>query len=160
MGLIGAARGGVLSAPIQGLHRHAAIRPNCVYDGIGLRASSARMKPFHSRVIQVVFESVPDLKRPWRGRTRIAAVILYPSEVERLLVTVGAARGRALTLARQIIKRDLFRPPILETLRCSVEVVEYDLRPFMEPHWRLEDGTKVWVAEVERVPDWPSWPAR
>ena len=42
----------------------------------------------------------------------------------------------------------------------SVVVVEYDLRPFMEPHWLLEDGAKVWVAEVERVPDWPSWPAR
>jgi hypothetical protein len=88
------------------------------------------------------------------------AVVLYPVEVKRQLATLETATARALELAREIIQRDLFRPPKLEALRCSVEVIEFDLRPFWEVAWTLEDGTKVWITEVERAHDCPSWPTR
>jgi hypothetical protein len=71
---------------------------------------------------------------------------------------VDTANARAVYLARQIIERDLFRPPILEALNCSVEITEFDIRPFMEPHWGLDDGTKVWLVEVHRAADCPSRP--
>lgn len=78
------------------------------------RAKSARMKPFH---------------------TRILAVILYPPEVKRQLATLEAATARALELAGQKIQRDLYRPPRLEALRCTVEVIDFDLRPSREMAW-------------------------
>jgi hypothetical protein len=61
-------------------------------------------------------------------------------------------------LAKEIIERRYYRTPRLETLRGSVEVIEFDLRPFGRAHWTLEDGTKVWLVEVERAPHCPSWP--
>jgi hypothetical protein len=116
------------------------------------------MSHSRTRVIQVVFESAPDLKRPWKRQTRLVAVVLYPLEVKRRLATVETAKARALELARQIIERDCFRPPILEKLNCQVEVTHYDLRPLQRPHWVLDDGTKVWLAGVERDPDAPCQP--
>ena len=107
------------------------------------------VQPFHTRVIQVVYEWAPAER--WRtDRTRIVAVILYPPEVKRQLATLEAAGARALELARQKIQRDLFRPPKLEALQCSVGVIEFDLRPFREVAWIQEDGTKVWIVEAER----------
>jgi hypothetical protein len=117
------------------------------------------VQPFHTRVIRVVYEWRPPGR--WRADgTRIAVVILYPIEVKRRLATLEAASARALELAREIIQRDLFRPPVLEALKCSVEVIEFDLRPFWEVAWTLEDGTKLWITEAERAHDCPSWPSR
>jgi hypothetical protein len=116
------------------------------------------MKPFHARVIQVAYEWRPAER--WRKDfTRIVAVVLYPTEVKRQLATLEAATARALELARDVIQRDLFRPPKVKALQCSVEVVEFDLRPFSEVATTLEDGTKVWITEVERAHDCPSWPS-
>jgi hypothetical protein len=118
------------------------------------------MRPSFTRVIRITFESNPDPDHPWKRQTRIVAVILYPIEVKRQLATVDNAKACAVELARQIIERDCFRPPILEALNCSVEVTLYHLRPLQRPHWILEDGTKVWLAEVERDLDCPSRPAQ
>jgi len=117
------------------------------------------MKPFHHRVIQVAYEWRPAER--WRkDYTRIVAVILYPLEVKRQLATLEAATARALELARQQIQRALVCPPKLETLQCSVEVIEFDLRPFWDVATTLEDGTRIWLTEVERAHDCPSWPGR
>jgi hypothetical protein len=89
------------------------------------------MKPFHTRVIQVAYEWRPAER--WRkDRTRIVAVVLFPIEVKRQLATLEAATVRAIELAAQKIQRDLYRPPKLEVLECSVEVIDFDLRPFRE----------------------------
>ena len=117
------------------------------------------VKPFHTRVIQVAYEWRPAER--WRNdRTRIVVAVLFPVEVKRQLVTLEAATDHAIELAHQEIQRDLYRPPKLEALQCSVEVIEFDLRPFWEVASTLEDGTKVWIAEVERAHDCPSWPGR
>jgi hypothetical protein len=103
-----------------------------------------------TRVLQVRFRANGDAERPWKGgRIRLAAVILYPQKVKRQLRTVETAKARAIELARAIIERDCFRPPNLDALECSAEVVMFDLRPFQRPHWLLEDGTKAWIVEAE-----------
>ena len=110
-------------------------------------------------MIQVAYEWRPTER--WRkDRTQIVAVVLYPIEVKRQLATPNRAKARAVELGRQKIQRDLFRPPKLEALQCSVGVIEFDMRPFREVAWTLEDGTKVWITEVERAHDCPSWPER
>jgi hypothetical protein len=76
--------------------------------------------------------------------------ILYTLEVKRQLATVDPAKGRAVKLARRIIRRDCYRPPDLDTLHCTVEVTSFDLRPFAEVAWTLDDGTKVWITEAEQ----------
>ena len=117
------------------------------------------MKPFHTRVIQVVYEWRP-VER-WRtDRTRIVVTILYPLEVKQQLATREAASARAVELARDIMQRDLYRPPRLEALTRTVEVIEFDLRPFWDVASTIEDSTKVWLTEVERAHDCPSWPGR
>jgi hypothetical protein len=118
------------------------------------------MRAVRPRVLEVRFTAEGNPERPWKGgQIRLAAVVLYPLEVKRWLATVEAAKARAVELARQLIERDCFRPPGLEALTCSVEVTLYDPRPLQRPHWMLDDGTKVWLAEVERAPDCPSRPA-
>ena len=94
-----------------------------------------------TRVIQVRFSS---------GPIQYAAVVLYPPEVKRQLATLEAATARAVDLARQIIQRRCYRPPDLDTLTCSVEVTMFDLRPFRDVAWTLEDGTKVFLTEAEQ----------
>ena len=119
------------------------------------------MKPGLTRVLRVVYEGEPDPKKPWNTRrTRLAAVVLYPLEVKRKLATVDTAKARAIKLAGELIERCCHRPPRLEALRCSAEVVEFDLQPFGPARWSLEDGTKVWITEVDRAPHCPSWPER
>jgi hypothetical protein len=68
----------------------------------------------------------------------------------RELATLEAASARAVQLARQIIHRRCYRPPDLDTLACTVEVTSFDLRPFREVAWTLDDGTKVWITEAEQ----------
>jgi hypothetical protein len=51
-------------------------------------------------------------------------------------------------------------PPVLEALTRSVDVIEFDLRPFRDVASTLDDGTKVRLIEVERAHDCPSWPLR
>jgi hypothetical protein len=110
-------------------------------------------------VIQVAYEWRPEGR--WRtDRTRIVAVVLFPIEVKRQLATLEAATARAIELARRKIQRALAMPPNLEALKCSVEVIEFDLRPFWDVATTLEDGTKVWLTEVERAHDCPSFPGR
>ena len=117
------------------------------------------MKPFHTRVIQVAYEWRPAER--WRtDRTRIVAVVLFPPAVKPQLATLEAATARALELAGQKVQRALAMPPKLEALWCSVAVTEVDLRPFQGVEWTLEDGTQVWLTEVERAHDCPSWPGR
>jgi hypothetical protein len=117
------------------------------------------MKPLRTRVIRVAYEWRPAQR--WRKDcTRIVAVVLFPIEVKRQLATLEAATTRAIELAAEKIQRDLFRPPLLEALKCSVEVIDFDLRPFWEVATPLEDGTKIWLTEVERAHDCPSWPGR
>ena len=83
------------------------------------------------------------------GPIRFAATILYPLEVKRQLATPGAAAGRAVELARQIIQRRCYRPPDLDTLACALQVAEFDLKPFTDAAWNLEDGTRVYLVEAE-----------
>jgi hypothetical protein len=68
----------------------------------------------------------------------------------RELATLEAASARAIQLAGRIIRRDCYRRPDLDTLTCSVEVTMFDLRPFRDVAWTLEDGTKVFLTEAER----------
>jgi hypothetical protein len=49
----------------------------------------------------------------------------------------------ARELARDAIAKAFSRPLNLETLRCSAEVVLFDLRPLWEVARKLEEGTKV-----------------
>jgi hypothetical protein len=35
-------------------------------------------------------------------------------------------------------------------LKCTVEVTRFDLRPFRDVAWTLEDGTKVFLTEAEQ----------
>ena len=84
------------------------------------------------------------------------ALSLYPPAVKRQLATVNNAKTRITELARQKIQRALVMPPKLDALQCSVQVIEFDLRPFREVATTLEDGTKVWLTEVERAHDCPS----
>jgi hypothetical protein len=49
---------------------------------------------------------------------------------------------------------------VLEALACTVEVIDFDLRPFWDVVTTLEDGAKVWLTEVERAHDCPSWPGQ
>lgn len=100
------------------------------------------MKPFHTRVIQIAYEWRPAER--WRNdRTRIVVVVLFPPAVKRQLATLEAATTRAVELARQKIQRALAMPPKLEALKCSVQVIDFDLRPFWDVATTLEDGTKV-----------------
>jgi hypothetical protein len=109
------------------------------------------MRDFRSRVIQIRFTSDPpgDCLRK-AGQTRYCVVILYPLEVKRMLATVDTAKGRAVKLAREIIQRRCYRPPDLDTLTCAVEVTRFDIRPFRDVAWTLDDGTQVFLTEAER----------
>jgi hypothetical protein len=107
------------------------------------------MPDHRTRVIQVRFTSEPD-PRNSGAQIRFAVLVLYPPDVKRRLATREAATARAIELARQIIHRRCYRPPDLDSLQCTGEVTTFDLRPFSEMAWTLEDGTKVWVVEVEQ----------
>jgi hypothetical protein len=84
------------------------------------------------------------------GRIQFVAVVLYRPDVKRQLATLEAATVRAVELAREIIKRQAYRPPDVDTLTCTVEVTLFDLRPFRDVAWIQEDGAKVWIVEAER----------
>jgi hypothetical protein len=107
------------------------------------------MRDVRTRVIQVRFTSDPN-PRNHGAQIRFTAVILYPPEVKRQLATLENATRRAIELARQIITRRCYRPPDLDTLACFVEVTLFDLRPFTDVAWTLEDGTKVFLTEAEQ----------
>lgn len=107
------------------------------------------MHDVRARVIQVRFTSEPDA-RSNRAHMRYAAVVWYPLDIKRMLATVTTAKGRAVKLARGIIQRRCYRPPDLDTLHCTVEVTLFDLRPFAERAWIQDDGTNVFLTEVER----------
>ena len=119
------------------------------------------MRDCCTRVLQVRFTSDPqgDCLRK-AGQTRYSVVVLFPPEVKRQLATLEAATARAVELARQVIHRRCYRPPDLNALTCTVEVTPFDLDPFTDAAWTLEDGTKVWLTEVERAHDCPSWPGK
>jgi len=109
------------------------------------------MADFRTRMIQARFTSDPEGDRLRKvGQIRFAVVVLYPPEVKRQLATLESATARAGELAREIIKRRCYRPPDLDALQCTVEVTEFDLRPFRDVTWTLEDGTKVWLTEAEQ----------
>ena len=110
------------------------------------------MHDFRTRVLLVRFTSDRDPLQPrFQGeQARFAAVVLYPLEVKRQLVTVDTAKARAVELARQIITRCCYRPPDLETLTCTAEVTVFDLRPFADVAWIQDDGTKVFLTEAEQ----------
>jgi hypothetical protein len=107
------------------------------------------MRDFPTRVIQVRFTSESD-PRNHGAQIRFAAAILYPLEVKRQLATLEAASARAIELARAIIHRRCHRPPDLDTLTCTAEVIMFDLRPFTDVAWTLEDGTKMFLTEAEQ----------
>ena len=111
------------------------------------------MRDFRTRVLMVRFTSDLDPLQPrlQSEQTRFSVVVLYPPEVKRQLATLEPATARAIDLARQIIQRQCHRPPDLDTLQCTVEVTRFDLRPFREAAWTLEDGTKVWITEAEQT---------
>ena len=117
------------------------------------------MPDFRTRVILVRFTPDPDPNRLGKGECiRLAVVVLYPLEVKRQLVTVDTAKGHAVKLAREITQHDLYRPPDLDALQCTVAVTLLDLRPFAEVAWTLDDDTKVWVVEAEQpLPFGWSW---
>lgn len=104
------------------------------------------MRDFRTRVIQVRFTSEPDPHNNG-AQIRFGVVVLYPAEVKRQLATLEAASARAIELARDIIQRQCYKPPDLDTLKCTVEVTLFDLRPFSQVAWIQEDGTKVWIVE-------------
>jgi hypothetical protein len=113
-------------------------------------ARSSGPRPDHrTRVIQVRFTSEPD-PRNSGAQIRFAVVVLYPPGIKRQLATLEAASARAVDLARQLIHRQCYRPPDLNTLTCNVEITMFDLRPFSEVAWIQEDGTKVWIVEAEQ----------
>ncbi|HEY0790260.1 MAG TPA: hypothetical protein VGD78_04270 [Chthoniobacterales bacterium] len=104
-----------------------------------------------NRVIRVTFDSPPDPDRFSRKeRCHFAVVVLYPIEVKRQLRTVEAAFAQAQEIARRQIEARLYKPPDLDALETSVEVVMLDLSPWTEVHRTLDDGTKVWLTEAER----------
>ena len=90
------------------------------------------MRDPNTRVLLVRFTSELDPLPPRLPceQTRFAVVVLYPPEVKRRMATLEAATARALELARQIIQRRCHRPPDLDTLQCTVEVIPFDLDPF------------------------------
>ena len=109
------------------------------------------MRDFPTRVLQVRFTSDPEgdcLRKV--GPTRYGVAVLYPPEVKRQLATLASATSRAIELARQIIQRRCHRPADLHTLQCTAEVTLFDLRPFRDVAWTLEDGTKVFLTEAEQ----------
>jgi len=107
------------------------------------------MHDFRTRVLQVRFTSEPDPRN--RGaQIRFTVVVLYPMEIKRQLATLENATARAVELAREIIQRQCYHPPDLDTLTCNVEVTIFDLRPFRQAAWIQEDGTKVWIVESEQ----------
>jgi hypothetical protein len=109
------------------------------------------MRDFETQVLLVRLRSDPDgdcLSKV--GRVRFAVAVLYSLEVKRQLATLEAATARAIELARQIIQRRCYQPPDLGALTCAVEVTRFDLRPFAEVGWTLDDGTKVFLTEAER----------
>ena len=107
------------------------------------------MRDCRTRVLLVRFTSEPD-PRNCGAPIRFGVVILFPPEVKRQLATLAAASTRAIEFARQIIQRQAYRPPDLDALACTVEVTLFDLRPFTDVAWTLENGTKVWIVEAER----------
>jgi hypothetical protein len=106
------------------------------------------MADYRTQVLLVRFMSEPD-PRNNGAQIRFTVAVLYPQEVKRQLATLEAATARAHELAREIIKRDCYRPPDLDALQCHLEVTMFDLRPFLEVAWIQEDGTKVWIVEAK-----------
>ena len=110
------------------------------------------MHDFRTRVLLVRFTSDLDPLQPrvQGEQIRFAVVVLYPPEVKRQLAAVENASARAIDLAREIIQRRCHRPPNLDALACTVEVTRFDLRPFAEAAWTLDDGTRVWITEADQ----------
>ena len=110
------------------------------------------MRDHKTRVLLVRFTSDLDPLQPrlQSEQRRFAVVVLYSLAVRRRLATLEAATARAIELAREIIQRDCCRPPNLDSLTCSVEVTMFDLRPFADVAWTLEDGTKVFLTQAEQ----------
>jgi hypothetical protein len=101
-------------------------------------------------VIRATFESPPDPNRfSSKERGRFVAVVLFPENVKRQFETVTVAKARALEIARQQIN-DRIEAPDLDVLETSTEILTLDLSPLGEVHRTLDDGTKVWLTEVER----------
>src|SRR5947209_14626948 len=101
-------------------------------------------------VIRATFESPPDRDRFSRKeRGRFVVVVLFPENVKHQLETVTVAKARALEIGRQQIQDRLYNPPALDAFEASAEVVTLNLGPLGEVHRTLDDGTKVWLTEVE-----------
>jgi hypothetical protein len=109
------------------------------------------MRDRRTRVIRAVFESPANPDRfSAKERGRFVVVVLYPEDVKRQLGTATAALARALEIAREQIQDRLYKPPDLDALEASAEVVTLDLGPLGDVHLTLDDGTKVWLSVVER----------
>jgi hypothetical protein len=98
-----------------------------------------------TRVMRVTFDSI---RKPLR--IHLAVLVLYPIEVKRQLATVENAKARAVEIARWLIPQRLLDPPDLDKLNCSAEVIQYGLGWLWDVRQTLEDGTNVWLSEVER----------
>jgi hypothetical protein len=130
----------------------------CIGPTASICYGTGLMRDFRTRVLLVRFNSDPNQPRRESEQIRFAVVVLYPPEVKRQLATLETATARAIELARRIIRRDCYRPPDLDTLACTVEVTMFDLRPFADVAWTLEDGTRVWIVEAEQpLPFGWSW---
>jgi hypothetical protein len=109
------------------------------------------MREQPTRVLRAVFQSPPNPDRfSAKEWCRLVVVVLYPDEVKLQLGTVTAAKARALEIARKQIQDRLCKPPDLDALHASAEIVLLDLFPLGDVHRTLDDGTKVWLSEVAR----------
>jgi hypothetical protein len=84
-----------------------------------------------------------------------AVVVLYPPEAMLQLRTVDAAKAWAVEIARKRTRERIYKAPDLDALASKAEGVLLDLRPLWHAHQVLDDGTKVWLSEAERV--FPRW---
>lgn len=109
------------------------------------------MRDRRTRVIRVVFESPPDPDRfHAKQRCRFAVVVLFPEEVKRQLGHVESAKARALEIAREQIRSQIYNPPRPGAFEPSAEVTTLNLSPLSQVYRVLDDGTKVWPSEAER----------
>jgi hypothetical protein len=109
------------------------------------------MRERPTRVIRAVFQSPPDPNRSsGKEWCRLVVVVLYPDEVKRQLGTAAAAKAWALEIGRKMITDRLCKPPDLDALHASAEIVLLNLIPLGDVHRTLDDGTKVWLSEVAR----------
>jgi hypothetical protein len=107
-------------------------------------------KPRRSKVFLIHWPSQPEMEGPLPRGTRITVAVLFPPEVKRRLATIEAATRHALDLARNAIARTSSRPGDLNRLTCTVEVTRDDLFPPGRLYLRTEDGTELWLEEVEQ----------